>query len=142
MNVADLPPLNASLNFLAFVLLWRGRNAIKRGDRNLHRRYMQAALVASGVFLTFYLIYHYNSNIINTYQGVGWDRWLYYSILITHVPLATLMLPFIAAAVYYAWRGNFVRHTKITRWLWPVWMYVSFTGVLVYAMLYHLYKVL
>jgi uncharacterized membrane protein YozB (DUF420 family) len=130
-----LPTVNAVLNGSAAFCLWFGRRAIIAGDRNRHRAWMLAALTASGLFLACYLYYHFQVGATR-YQGAGVMRLLYFAILLTHTPLATLMLPFVAAAVWYAIRGDFARHTRITRVLWPVWMYVSVTGVLIYAILY------
>jgi uncharacterized membrane protein YozB (DUF420 family) len=130
-----LPTVNAVLNGSAAVCLWFGRRAIAAGDRNRHRSWMTGALAASGLFLACYLYYHFHVGATR-YQGAGIARWVYFAILLTHTPLATLMLPFVGAAVWFAIRGDFKRHTRITRVLWPVWMYVSVTGVLIYAILY------
>ncbi|MBZ0123108.1 MAG: DUF420 domain-containing protein, partial [Roseovarius sp.] len=98
--------------------------------------YMIAALCASALFLVCYLYYHYTATGMTPYAKQGISRYLYYTILATHVPLAALMIPFIAAAVWHAARRRFDRHVRITRILWPVWMYVSVTGVVIYVMLY------
>lgn len=136
MSVADLPKLNALLNASATVLLCLGYVAIRKGQTTRHRNFMVAALVVSAAFLASYLTYHYMVQGVTRYQGEGLMRVVYFAILLTHTPLATLMTPFIAAAVWFAFRGQFGRHVKITRWLWPVWMYVSVTGVVIYLMLY------
>ena len=139
MTVHDLPAVNASLNAIATVLLALGWWAIKvRQDRDLHRNFMAAALVCSAVFLSCYLYYHYNAGAMTPFEKQGAIRVVYFAILITHVPLAGLMTPFILAAVWFAWRKRFDLHVKITKWLWPVWMYVSVTGVIIYLMLYQL----
>jgi uncharacterized membrane protein YozB (DUF420 family) len=129
--------LNASLNLISAFLLLGGYVKIKRGDREGHRKFMIAALVASGLFLLSYLIYHYQVGSV-PYPYHDWTRTLYFVILIPHIILAALMVPFILLAVYFALKEKFDRHTKITRWLWPVWMFVSSSGVVVYLMLYHL----
>ena len=98
---------------------------------------MGAALIASTLFLGFYLIYHFAVGVTR-YQGKGIARFIYFTILLTHTPLAVVIVPFSLAAVYHALRGNFVSHTRITRWLFPVWLYVSITGVVIYFMLYRL----
>ncbi len=131
-----LPTINASLNGLAGVFLLLGWQAIKANRIQHHRRYMMAALTASAAFLACYLYYHYTAAGITRYQGQGFLRALYFAILLSHTPLAALMTPFILAAVWFALKGNFTAHTRITRWLWPVWMYVSATGVIIYLMLY------
>ncbi|MDX9972680.1 MAG: DUF420 domain-containing protein [FCB group bacterium] len=136
MTVRDLPTLNALLNGTAALMLLLGWVAVKRGAIPWHRRFMVSALGASAAFLTSYLTYHYLVPGPTRYQGEGFSRLVYFFILLTHTPLATLMVPFILAAVWFAWRGRYDTHVRITRWLWPVWMYVSVTGVLIYLMLY------
>lgn len=136
MSVSDLPTVNATLNAIAFLFLLGGWYAIRfRKDRSLHRILMVCAVVASALFLACYLYYHAHAGSVK-YTGEGVLRYLYFAILITHIPLAGLMTPFILAAIYFAWKGNFTAHTRITRWLWPVWIYVSVTGVIIYVMLY------
>lgn len=137
MTVEDLPTVNATLNGVATIFLIAGWRAIKAGNPKYHAGFMTAALVASAAFLTSYVIYHYHAGS-KPYEGEGALRIVYYAILITHVPLATLMVPFIVAAVFFALRRQFKRHTMITKRLWPVWMYVSITGVIIYLMLYML----
>lgn len=136
MDVSDLPALNASLNAIAAVLLFAGRSAIVgKGDRSRHRTLMVCALGVSALFLCSYLYYH--AHVGHTvYTGQGVMRVLYFTILATHVPLAGLMVPFILAAVWFAFRGKFEKHRRLVRVVWPVWMYVSVTGVLIYVMLY------
>lgn len=131
-----LPTINATLNGLAGVFLVLGWRAIRAQRRDVHKRFMIAALVASAAFLVCYLYYHYTAAGITRYQGQGLLRALYFFILLSHTPLAALMTPFILAAVWFAMKGNYTAHTRITRWLWPIWMYVSVTGVLIYLMLY------
>lgn len=97
---------------------------------------MIGALCASAIFLSSYLYYHFNVGAVTRYTGTGIGRAVYFFILFTHVPLATLIVPFVFLAVREAALGRFDRHTRITRWLWPVWLYVSVTGVLIYLMLY------
>ena len=97
--------------------------------------FMGAALIASTLFLGFYLTYHLSVGTTR-YQDEGISRIIYFTILLTHTPLAVAIVPFSLMAVYHALRGNFVSHTRITRWLFPVWLYVSVTGVLIYLMLY------
>lgn len=130
------PTINASLNALAGVFLLLGWLAIRAKDREKHRRYMMAALACSALFLVSYLTYHLTSHMITRYQGQGIWRGIYFFILGTHTPLAAAIVPFCLIAVRHALRGEFEKHTKITRWLLPVWGYVSVTGVLIYLMLY------
>jgi uncharacterized membrane protein YozB (DUF420 family) len=135
MTLHDLPAVNATLNGIAALLLASGWLAIRWGRREMHRAFMISAIVASAVFLACYLYYHAH-HLVTRYEGQGFMRALYFFILTTHVVLAAVVPPFVIAALIQAFRGRFDRHARITRWLWPVWMYVSVTGVLVYLMLY------
>ena len=135
MSLNDLPTVNALLNLLSASLLLAGFIHIKRGNRETHKKFMLAALVTSVLFLTSYLIYHFNVGSV-PYPHHDWTRPLYFAILIPHVILAVVMTPFIFILVRRAWRGDFKKHRKLARIIWPIWMYVSITGVAVYAMLY------
>ncbi len=137
MNVSDLPALNALLNATAAVLLFAGYRQIRRGQRQNHKRLMLSALGVSALFLTSYLIYHAQVGSV-PYPRHDWTRPVYFAILIPHVILAGGMVPFVLFAVGYALKGRFDRHRRIVRWLWPVWMFVSVSGVAVYWMLYRL----
>ena len=130
------PTINATLNGLAGIFLFFGFLAIKRKDRETHRKWMMSAFVCSSVFLCSYVYYHATTHILTKYQGAGIWRGIYFFILGTHTPLAVLIVPFIVMAIRHALRGDFVEHTRITRWLYPTWVYVSVTGVLIYLMLY------
>ncbi|MCB9771812.1 MAG: DUF420 domain-containing protein [Candidatus Omnitrophica bacterium] len=137
MTVPIFPTINASLNLLAGILLFCGWIAIKRGNKTVHQRFMVAALLSSTLFLICYVTYHSMLHgVVTKYPGLGIKRFFYFTVLLTHTPLAMLIIPFIIMAVRYALRGEFVKHTRITRWLLPVWMYVSVTGVIIYVMLY------
>ena len=137
MNIGFFPPLNASLNGIAGVILFFGWRAIKAKKTDEHKRLMLSALLASAVFLGCYLTYHYlKHGIVTHYQKQGILRVIYFFILITHTPLAAAIVPVSLVAVGFALKGNYAAHVKVTRWLFPVWMYVSVTGVLIYLMLY------
>ena len=137
MTIKDLPTLNALLNLTSATLLFIGRMYIKNERPDKHKRYMIAALISSALFLISYSIYH--SLVGNVpYMHHNWTRPIYFVILIPHVILAGLMVPFIIAAVWLAVRRNFDRHRRLTVRLWPVWMFVSLSGIIVYLMLYHL----
>ncbi len=136
MSLPLLPTINASLNALAGVFLLLGFIAIKNKNQKLHSLLMKCAFLSSTLFLCCYLYYHFTSRGISHYQGQGIKRTLYFLILGTHTPLAVLIVPFIIMAIRYALRGEFTKHTRITRWLYPAWLYVSVTGVLIYLMLY------
>lgn len=131
-----LPALNATLNALAAIFLLWGFVLIKKGQRLAHQRVMTLAFGTSAVFLASYLYYHYNF-VSNRFGGQGLIRLIYFSILISHVILATLMVPFILRLLYLGYQGSFEKHKKLGRKVWPVWMYTSVTGVVVYFMLYH-----
>jgi uncharacterized membrane protein YozB (DUF420 family) len=137
MTVNDLPTLNAVLNSISTIFLATGYYLIKKGRPEAHKKAMLAALVSSALFLTSYLIYHYQVGSV-PYPHFDWTRILYFIILIPHIILAAVMVPFILLAVYFALKKKFETHQKITRWVWPVWMYVSVSGILVYLMLYRL----
>ena len=137
LSVADLPTLNAVLNAISAVLLLAGYSFIRRRSIQAHRACMLAALVVSAAFLTSYLIYHYNVGSV-PFRGTGWMRPVYFFILITHVVLAALILPLVLRTAYLAMQARFERHAAIARWTFPLWLYVSVTGVVVYVMLYHL----
>lgn len=140
MTIENFPAINATLNGVATLFLLAGWIAIKRGRNvTLHRAMMGSALIASALFLSCYVYYHYQTGARTPFPGEGFPKLLYYAILITHVPLAMLMVPFILAAVWFALKGQFDRHVRIVKYLWPVWMYVSVTGVIIYFMLYRLY---
>jgi uncharacterized membrane protein YozB (DUF420 family) len=138
MNDSVLPHLNASLNALSLVLLVAGFYFIRRRRVRAHLTCMAAALSVSGLFLVSYVVYHYNYGSVR-FQGQGAVRPLYFVILFTHVVLAAAIVPLVVLTVRRAVRGEFVRHRRIARWTYPLWLYVSITGVVVYVMLYRLY---
>lgn len=135
--LSQLPALNACLNLLAALFLILGYLRIRRDDFIGHRRCMVTALSFSALFLISYLAYHYSVGSV-PYSRHDWTRPLYFAILIPHIVLAAVMGPFILAAVWHAWRKAFDKHKRLTRWVWPVWMFVSCSGVVIYIMLYHL----
>jgi uncharacterized membrane protein YozB (DUF420 family) len=135
---AVFPALNATLNGSSAVLLLIGRWFIGRGRISIHRAFMMAAIVASSAFLVSYLYYHAHVGSVH-FQGQGWSRPVYFSILISHTILAAVVVPMVIITVSRALRERFDRHRAIARWTFPVWMYVSVTGVIIYVMLYHLF---
>jgi putative membrane protein len=130
------PALNAFLNATASILLTLGWISIRQKRIQAHRNFMISAVIASFLFLCSYLTYHLFVHGVTHYQEEGFIRIVYFFILLTHTPLATLIVPFILMALWYAYKQDFVRHVRITRWLLPVWLYVSVTGVVIYLMLY------
>ena len=137
MIISDLPALNAGLNTLSAALLLRGYLQIRRGEREAHRKTMLAALVSSGLFLSSYLVYHFQVGSV-PYPHYDWTRPLYFAVLIPHVILAALLVPLVVVLVWRALKGEFARHRRLARWVWPVWIFVSLSGVVVYLMLYRL----
>ena len=137
LPLSDLPAVNATLNSASALLLAAGYFFIRRGKIAAHRRCMLAALTTSALFLTSYLIYHYNVGSV-PFPGRGWIRGVYFSILITHTILAAVIVPLVLVTLTRALREDFVRHRRIARWTLPLWFYVSVTGVVVYVMLYRL----
>ncbi|HEX8560927.1 MAG TPA: DUF420 domain-containing protein [Pyrinomonadaceae bacterium] len=139
MNDSILPHVNAALNAASFVLLVAGLFNIWRGRQKAHQRFMYGALAASALFLVSYVIYHARHGSVR-FTGEGIVRPVYFFVLVTHIVLAAAIVPLVAVTVWRALRGNFARHRKIARWTYPLWLYVSATGVVVYVMLYHLYR--
>ena len=135
------PAINAALNLTCFIFLVLGRVAIARGDVALHRRRMLAAFTASSVFLASYLI-RFATTGAHKYPGDGWDRIFYFVMLGSHMILAVALVPLVIGALRRALRGDYEAHRRLVKFTWPIWMYVSVTGVLVYLMLYHLAPVL
>ncbi len=136
IELHHIPTINALLNGVATCFLLAGWIFIRRGEQKRHMQAMIAALAVSALFLGFYLYYHFNVGAVTRYERQGILRPIYFFILFTHIPLAMLVVPGCLVAVWHAFRKNFEKHVKITRWLWPVWIYVSITGVLIYLMLY------
>jgi len=135
---AVFPVLDASLNGTSAVLLLTGRSLIKRGNMVAHRSVMITALVSSSLFLASYLYYHWHVGSVH-FQGQGWTRPVYFSILISHTILAAVIVPMIIITLSRALRERFDRHRAIARWTYPLWLYVSVTGVVIYVMLYKLF---
>lgn len=138
-----LPRLNATLNGTAGLFLLAGFVAIRRKQVRIHRTCMLSAFSISVLFLASYVTYHTLRQAATgvghvRYQGPAWSRSLYFSVLFSHLVLATLLLPLVIVTMSRALKGRFDRHRRIARWTWPIWIYVSTTGVAVYAMLYHL----
>ncbi len=139
MSVDDLSTFNAVLNFTSFILLVLGYRQIKKGNRQNHKRFMLSAATCSILFLASYLTYHYFVGSVK-FQGEGWSRPFYFSILISHTILAVVLVPMAVLTLYRGLKGKYDLHKKISRKTFFVWTYVSVTGVLVYLMLYHIFK--
>ena len=134
------PTINAVLNGTSAVLIASGIVLIKRGQREAHKRMMIAAVITSSLFLVCYLYYHAHVGSVH-FQGQGWSRPVYFSILISHTILAAVIVPFVLVTLTRGLRGRYERHKRSARWTYPMWLYVSITGVIIYFMLYHLFAV-
>jgi uncharacterized membrane protein YozB (DUF420 family) len=130
--------LNASLNGTSAILLASGYTAIRSGKIGVHKAFMIAAFAVSSVFLVSYVVYHVRVGSVH-FQGQGWIRPVYFTLLGSHTVLAVLIVPMILITLRRAWLEQFDRHRLIARWTLPLWFYVSVTGVIVYFLLYHLY---
>jgi uncharacterized membrane protein YozB (DUF420 family) len=135
--ISDLPALNATLNAISATLLVSGYVLIRRGRRKLHERCMLGALATSALFLISYVTYHYNAGS-RPFTGQGPIRVVYFAILATHVVLAAVILPLALVTAARGLRSQFDRHVRIARWTFPLWLYVSVTGVVIYLMLYQM----
>jgi uncharacterized membrane protein YozB (DUF420 family) len=131
------PAVNAALNFTSAVCLTNGYLSIKRARRETHKRWMLAAFSCSVVFLLSYLAYHYQVGSVK-FSGEGPVRILYFAILLTHTTLAVVTAPLAVATLSRGLRGRFDLHRRIARVAFPIWIYVSITGVIVYLMLYQM----
>ena len=135
IGIGDLATVNAGLNATAAILIASGFYFIKQKNIQAHKTCMVAALLVSALFLTSYLVYHYNVGSVR-FTKQGWIRNVYFPLLITHTVLAGIVLPMVLRTAFLAVQGRFRSHTRVARWTFPVWMYVSVTGVIVYLMLY------
>jgi uncharacterized membrane protein YozB (DUF420 family) len=135
VTVHDLPAVNASLNALSGVLLLIGYALIRARKIAQHRAVMIAAFVTSSIFLVCYLVYHAQVGSVR-FVRQGFVRPVYFTILITHVTLAATVPVLAIITLSRGLRGQYDKHRRIARWTWPIWMYVSVTGVLVYVLLY------
>ena len=136
------PAVNATLNGTCAVLLLIGRRLIAQKRRQQHRAVMIAAVITSSLFLICYITYHallqiYAHGAITRFQGTGLSRPVYFSILLSHTILAVVTVPLVLVTLSRGLRERFDKHRAIARWTFPIWLYVSVTGVLIYFMLYH-----
>jgi len=143
-----LPPIYATINGLTAIILFAAVSAIKKGNRTLHERLVKVAIACSITFLVMYVAYHmtadstvfgdtnHNSNLDEAEKlSIGGIRYLYYFILLTHIALSVIIIPFVLITYVRGLAGNFERHKKISRITYPMWMYVAITGVIVYVMI-------
>jgi len=138
--VSILPHVTASLNAIAGILILIGFGLIKSGNRRAHQMVMISAIVVSALFLATYLLHHFLHPLFQ-FQGQGWVRPAYFTLLFGHIALAVVVTPMIVIAFLRARRGlagaGFERHKALARWTFPVWLTVSVTGIIVYWLLYH-----
>ena len=144
MSVSDLPVVNASLNGLSAIFLGFGYYFIRQGRRIAHRNCMISAFVISILFLICYLTYHgYLAYALHRgptrFENPAWFRPIYLTILWTHTPLAVVIVPLAIMSLSRAFQQRFDAHKRIARWTWPLWMYVSVTGVVIYLLLYRIF---
>ena len=138
IELSDLPAVNATLNSIAFVLLVTGRSFIRRGNVTAHKRCMISAFVVSALFLVTYLTYRFLGDE-KKFGGTGWIRPVYFFILITHVSLAVTVPVLGTWTLVLGLKGRFEKHRRMARITFPIWVYVSVTGVIVYVMLFRIY---
>jgi putative membrane protein len=138
VDLSFLPSVNATLNAVAAVLLAVGRGLARRGRIDAHRRVMISAFAVSTLFLGLYVLHKASRDFENTpFHAAGAARAAYLALLASHVVLAMAVPPLAVALIVLGLRGRFARHRRLARVAWPVWMYVSVTGVLIYVLLYH-----
>jgi len=136
--VSNLPALNATLNATSAVLLLLGYRAVRRHEIERHRRLMVSAACVSAAFLVSYLVYHAHVGSVR-FTATGTPRTVYFTILVTHTILAAAIVPLVLRTLYLGLRRRDDRHRRIARWTFPLWLYVSVTGVVIYLMLYRIY---
>jgi putative membrane protein len=129
-----LPPIYATINGLTAIILVTAVYQIRKGNRKLHERLMKTAITFSVLFLLLYIAYHMTSDS-TTYGGEGIMKYVYYFILITHILLSIIVIPFVLITYVRAISGQFYKHRKIARITYPLWLYVAVTGVIVYVMI-------
>jgi putative membrane protein len=144
MNIHDLPAVNATLNGLSAIFLTAGFIFIRQKKISAHRNCMISAFCTSIIFLICYVTYHsYRYYVLHIgptkFLEPQWFRPIYLTILISHTILAIVIVPMILITLSRALRAKFDKHKKIARWTWPLWMYVSVTGVIVYLLLYQIF---
>jgi uncharacterized membrane protein YozB (DUF420 family) len=144
MTILDLPIVNATLNGMSAIFLTLGFIFIKRGNKNAHRNCMISAFITSTIFLCCYITYHgYLALALHRgptrFENPAWFRPIYLTILLTHTVLAVAIVPMILVTLNRARLQRFELHKKIARWTWPLWMYVSVTGVVIYLLLYRIF---
>ncbi|WP_020530646.1 DUF420 domain-containing protein [Flexithrix dorotheae] len=129
-----LPHLNGMINSATAVFLVLGVYFIKNRNESLHKLCMNISFILGSIFLVSYVVYHASSEP-TSFGGEGLIKTVYFALLISHIILAAVVVPFVLLAFYFAWTENFKRHRKIVKFTFPIWLYVSITGVIVYLMI-------
>ena len=137
LEISNLPMVNATLNTISGILLTIGYVQIRQRKITAHKKCMLAAFAVSVLFLVCYVIYHANTGS-KPFTKQGWIRPVYFTILISHIILAFVIVPLALRTLYLAWRERFEQHRRIAKITFPIWLYVSVTGVIIYLMLYEL----
>jgi len=134
LNTTFLPPVYATINGVTALLLIAAIIAIKKGNRHRHENLIKGAMICSTSFLLMYTLYHI-TNGHTEYGGTGALEYIYYILLISHIILSVVVIPLVLFSYLRAWLGDFQAHKKITRYAFPVWLYVAISGVVVYLMI-------
>lgn len=134
LDVSFLPHLNAVLNTATALLLITGLIFIKNKNRSWHKMSMYSAFVLSSLFLIAYVVYHANAEHTK-FGGEGVVRYVYFALLISHILLSVAIVPLVLLSIYYAVTDRLLKHKKLVKWTWPIWIYVAVTGVVVYFMI-------
>jgi putative membrane protein len=134
IDVTFLPKLHAVLNSLTALALVTGYYFVKSQNVRFHRYSMVTAFVLSSFFLISYVTYHYQA-APTTFGGEGGLRYFYYFVLLTHIVLAVVIVPLVLLSIYFGWSNQVARHRRVSRWTFPLWLYVAVTGVLVYILI-------
>lgn len=141
IDFSFLPPIYSAINAVTFLVLLAALYFIKvKKNMVAHRRAMLSAVILSALFLLMYVVYHFTSEE-TVFCKEGGIRYIYFFLLITHIILAAVILPFILMTYIRAYTGQYQRHKQMARWVWPLWAYVALTGPMVYLMLYSCYPV-
>ncbi len=140
METSNLPAINAFFNFLSTLSLLFGYYSIRKKNTEMHKRFMLSALFFSSIFLTGYLFYHYHHGSTK-FPNLGWIKTVYLTILIPHIILAAVMVPMIIMTFVYAFQEKWDKHKRLAKVTFPIWLYVSVTGVVIYFMIYQWFRV-
>ncbi len=140
METSNLPAINAFFNFLSTLSLLFGYYSIRKKNTETHKMFMLSALFFSSIFLTGYLFYHYHHGSTK-FPNLGWIKTVYLTILIPHIILAAVMVPMIIMTFVYAFQEKWDKHKRLAKVTFPIWLYVSVTGVVIYFMIYQWFRV-